>query len=69
MKTYVYYNKLDKTKEPQGKILDANDEEDAAFQAAFRKQMNIEDFLNIFEVKEVYERKVQKPRRVNRKTL
>ena len=69
MKTYVYYNKLDKTKEPQGKILDADNEDDAAFQAAFRKQMNIEDFLNVFEVKEVYERKVQKPRRANRKTL
>jgi hypothetical protein len=69
MKTYVYYNKLDKTKEPQGKILDADNEDDAAFQAAFKKQMNIEDFLNVFEVKEVYERKVQKPRRVNRKTL
>ena len=69
MKTYVYYNKLDKTKEPQGKILDADNEDDAAFQAAFKKQMNVEDFLNVFEVKEVYERKVQKPRRVNRKTL
>ena len=69
MKTYVYYNKLDKTKEPQGKILDADNEDDAAFQAAFKKQMNIEDFLNVFEVKEVYERKIQKPRRVNRKTL
>jgi len=69
MKQYVYYNKLDKTKEPQGKILDANDEEDAAFQAAFKKQMNIEDFLNVFDVKEVYERKVQKPRRASRKAL
>ena len=69
MKTYVYYNKLDKIKEPQGKILDADNEDDAAFQAAFRKQMNIEDFLNVFEIKEVYERKVQKPRRANRKTL
>jgi len=69
MKAYIYYNKLDKTKEPQGRILDANNEDDAAFQAAFRKQMNIEDFLNVFEVKEVYERKVQKPRRADRKTL
>ena len=69
MKAYIYYNKLDKTKEPQGRILDANNEDDAAFQAAFRKQMNIEDFLNVFEVKEVYERKVQKPKRADRKTL
>jgi hypothetical protein len=69
MKTYVYYNKLDKTQEPQGKIFDADNRDDAAFQAAFRKQMNIDDFLNTFEVKEVYERKVQKSKRVNRKTL
>jgi hypothetical protein len=60
MKQYIYYSKLDKTQEPLGKISDANDEEDAAFQAAFKKRMNIEEFLNVFEIKEYERRKIQK---------
>lgn len=55
MKTYIYYNKFDSSKEPQGK-LEAIDLEDAILVASHIKQMSKEDFLNVFEIKE-YERK------------
>lgn len=55
MKTYIYYNKFDSSKEPQGK-LEAINLEDAILVASHIKQMSKEDFLNIFEIKE-YERK------------
>ena len=55
MKKYIYYNKLDSTKEPQGK-LEAINLDDAILLASHYKQMSKEDFLNIFEIKE-YERK------------
>lgn len=55
MKTYIYYNKFDSSKEPQGK-LEAIDLEGAILVASHIKQMSKEDFLNIFEIKE-YERK------------
>ena len=51
MKKYIYYNKLDLTKEPQGK-LEAINLEDAILIASHIKQMSKEDFLNIFEIKE-----------------
>jgi hypothetical protein len=51
MKPYIYYNKLDSTKEPQGKI-NAIDLEDAAKIASHVKQMPIEDFLTIFTIEE-----------------
>jgi hypothetical protein len=51
MKQYIYYNKLDSTKEPQGKI-NAIDLEDAAKIAAYVKQMPIEDFLTVFTIEE-----------------
>jgi len=54
MKLFVYYNKFDSKKEPQGKFK-AIDLDDAIEIAAHIKQMPIEDFLNIFEV-EKYER-------------
>lgn len=59
MKLYIYYNKLDSTKEPQGK-LEAINLEDAILLASHIKQMNIEDFLNVFEIKEYERRKIQK---------
>jgi len=59
MKLYVYYNKLDSTQEPQGK-LEAINLEDAILIASHIKQMNIEDFLNVFEIKEYERRKIQK---------
>jgi hypothetical protein len=55
MKLFIYYNKLDSTKEPQGK-LEAINLDDAILLASHYKQMSKEDFLNIFEIKE-YERK------------
>lgn len=55
MKQYIYYNKSDKTKEPQGKF-EAIDLDDAILIAAHIKQMPIDDFLNIFKVEE-HERK------------
>lgn len=51
MKTYIYYNKLDSSKEPQGKF-EAIDLDDAILIASHIKQIPIEDFLNIFEVEE-----------------
>jgi hypothetical protein len=51
MKPYIYYNKLDSTKEPQGK-LEAINLEDATEIAAHIKQMPIEDFLTVFTIEE-----------------
>jgi hypothetical protein len=51
MKRYIYYNKLDSKKEPQGK-LEAINLEDAILLASHYKEMSKEDFLKIFEVKE-----------------
>jgi hypothetical protein len=51
MKKYIYYNKSDLTKEPQGK-LEAINLEDAILIASHIKQMPKKDFLNIFEIKE-----------------
>jgi hypothetical protein len=58
MKQYIYYNKLDSKQEPQG-IIEADDEEQAILMAAIIKQMLVDDFLNVFEVKEDG-RKIQK---------
>jgi len=58
MKLYIYYNKLDSTKEPQGK-LEAINLEDAILLASHIKQMSKEDFLNVFEIKEYERRKIQ----------
>jgi hypothetical protein len=57
MKPYIYYNKLDSTKEPHGK-LEAINLEDAILLASHYKEMSKEDFLNVFEVKEYERRKV-----------
>jgi hypothetical protein len=59
MKLYIYYNKLDKSQEPQGK-LEAINLEDAILLASHIKQMSKEDFLNVFEIKEYERRKIQK---------
>jgi hypothetical protein len=54
MKRYIYYNKFDPTKEPQGK-LEAINLEDAILLASHIKEMPKEDFLKVFKVEE-YER-------------
>ena len=59
MKLYIYYNKLDKSQEPQGK-LEAINLEDAILLASHIKQMSKEDFLNVLEIKEYERRKIQK---------
>lgn len=59
MKLYIYYNKLDSTQEPQGK-LEAINMEDAILIASHIKEMSKEDFLNVFEIKEYERRKIQK---------
>lgn len=51
MKRYTYYNKLDSTKEPHGK-LEAINLEDAILLAAHIKEMPVENFLTVFEVEE-----------------
>ena len=51
MKRYIYYNKLDSTKEPHGK-LEAISLEDAILIASHIKEMSVEDFLTVFEVEE-----------------
>jgi hypothetical protein len=55
MKQYIYYNKLDKTKEPQGKF-EAINLDDAVLIAPHIKRMSIDDFLTVFNIEE-YERK------------
>jgi hypothetical protein len=51
MGLYIYYNKHDKTKEPQGKF-EAINLEDAILVASHIKQMPIEDFLTVFTIEE-----------------
>jgi hypothetical protein len=51
MKRYIYYSKFDSKQEPQGRI-EADNEEQAILMAAIIKQMLVDDFLNVFEVKE-----------------
>jgi hypothetical protein len=51
MKQYVYYSKFDSKQEPQG-IIEADGEEQAILMAAIIKQMLVDDFLNVFEIKE-----------------
>ena len=58
MKQYIYYNKLDSSQEPQGKI-QADSLVDAIKVASAIKQMDIENFTSIFEVK-ADGRKIQK---------
>jgi hypothetical protein len=61
MKQFIYYNKSDSTKEPQGK-LEAINLEDAILIASHVKEMSKEAFLKVFEVKEYERRKIQKPK-------
>jgi hypothetical protein len=51
MKNYIYYNKLDLSREPQGKFQAIN-LEDATKIAAHIKQMSVEEFLKIFKIEE-----------------
>lgn len=57
MRLYIYYNKLDSTKEPHGKI-EAINLGEAILIAAQVKDMNIQDFLTIFRVEEYERRKI-----------
>jgi hypothetical protein len=57
MRLYIYYNKNDKTKEPQGK-LEAINLEDAIVLASHIKDMSIQDFLTVFKVEERERRKI-----------
>ena len=59
MKQYIYYSKFDSKQEPQGRI-EADDEEQAILIAAIIKQMLVDDFLNVFDIKEDERGKVQK---------
>jgi len=60
MKTFIYYNKFDSKQEPYGKV-EADTQEQAVLIASSLKQMDVENFSKIFEVKEDG-RKVQKPK-------
>ena len=51
MKTFIFYNKFDSTHEPISKII-AFDIDEAVETAAAMKQLSIDEFLTIFEVKE-----------------
>ena len=59
MKTYIYYNKRDSSQEPQGKV-QADNITEAIEKAATVKQMDIDSFLSIFDVKTDGKRKIQK---------
>ena len=50
MKQYIYYNKHDSSQEPQGKV-QADNITEAIEKAAAIKQMDIDNFLSIFDVK------------------
>jgi hypothetical protein len=50
MKTYIYYNKYDSSKEPQGKV-EAESITDAIRKAAVVKQMDLDTFLKVFGIK------------------
>ena len=52
MKTFIYYNKFDPTQEPYDKF-EAVDEEDAVLIASHIKQLSIDEFLEVFIVKEL----------------
>jgi hypothetical protein len=58
MKQYIYYNKLDSSQEPQGKV-QADSIVEAIKMAAAIKQMDLESFTLIFDVK-ADGRKIQK---------
>lgn len=64
MNQYIYYNKRDSSQEPQGTIQAQNITE-AIEIASGIKQMDIEVFTQIFDIKK-HERKIQKPFRTNR---
>ena len=57
MKQYIYYNKHDSSQEAQGKV-QADNITDAIEKAAAVKQMDIDSFLSIFNVKADGKRKV-----------
>jgi hypothetical protein len=50
MKQYIYYNKYDSSKEPQGKV-QADNITEAIEKSAAIKQMDVDSFLSIFDVK------------------
>jgi hypothetical protein len=57
MRTYIYYNKLDSSKEPQGKV-QADNITEAIEKAAVIKRMDIDSFLSTFDVKTDGKRKI-----------
>jgi hypothetical protein len=59
MNLYIYYNKHDKTKEPQGKFKATNLEE-AIIKASSIKNLNIQDFLKLFKVEQVFKNSTKK---------
>jgi len=59
MRKYIYYNKHDSSKEPQGKI-EARNITEAIEKAATVKQMSIDGFVSLFEVIADGKRKIQK---------
>ena len=50
MKQYIYYNKFDSTEEQHG-VVKAENITDAIIEAAIIKQMEIDTFVEIFNVK------------------
>jgi hypothetical protein len=57
MKQYIYYNKYDSSKEPQGKV-QADNITEAIEKAAAIKQMDLDSFLSIFDMKSDGKRKI-----------
>ena len=57
MKQYIYYNKYDSSQEAQGKV-QADNITEAIEKSASVKQMDIDSFLSIFNVKADGKRKV-----------
>ena len=50
MRQYIYFNKFDSTEEPHG-VITADNITEAIKKAAITKQMDIDSFLEIFNIK------------------
>ena len=50
MRLYIYFNKFDSTEEPHG-VIEATSITEAIEKAAITKQMDLDTFLEIFNVK------------------
>jgi hypothetical protein len=58
MRLYIYYNKRDSSQEPHG-VIEATNITDAIKKAAIVKRMDLNTFLQVFDVKTLKNGKVK----------